>query len=67
MAAIYTDLENKVVVVTGGGSGIGEAIVKRFADQRCKVGFIDIARDLRRRWPRSCRPRASQFTTSMRT
>jgi D-xylose 1-dehydrogenase len=45
MAAMYTDLEGKVVLVTGGGSGIGEAIVRRFAEQRCKVAFIDIARD----------------------
>ena len=43
MAAIYSDLEGKVVLVTGGGSGIGEAIVRRFAEQKCKVGFIDIA------------------------
>ena len=45
MAAIYTDLQGKVVVITGGGSGIGEAIVRRFAEQKCRVAFIDIARD----------------------
>ena len=43
MVATYSDLKNKVVLITGGGSGIGEAIVRRFADQGCKVAFIDIA------------------------
>ena len=41
--AVYPDLEGQVVVVTGGGSGIGEAIVRQFAAQRTKVAFIDIA------------------------
>ena len=40
--AIYPDLENKSVLVTGGGSGIGEAIVRAFARQKAKVGFLDI-------------------------
>jgi NAD(P)-dependent dehydrogenase (short-subunit alcohol dehydrogenase family) len=43
MAAIYTDLEGKRVLVTGGGSGIGASIVRHFAAQKCKVAFIDIA------------------------
>jgi D-xylose 1-dehydrogenase len=41
--AIYPDLEGKVVLVTGGGSGIGASIVRHFARQKAKVGFIDIA------------------------
>lgn len=41
--ALYPDLEGKSVLVTGGGSGIGAAIVRAFARQKAKVGFIDIA------------------------
>ena len=41
MAAIYPDLEGKGVLVTGGASGIGAAIVEAFAGQKAKVGFID--------------------------
>ncbi len=41
--AVYPDLEEKSVLVTGGGSGIGAAIVRAFVRQRAKVGFIDIA------------------------
>jgi D-xylose 1-dehydrogenase len=40
--AIYPDLASKTVLVTGGGSGIGEAIVRRFAAQGAKTAFIDI-------------------------
>jgi D-xylose 1-dehydrogenase len=41
--AIYPDLDGASVIVTGGGSGIGEAIVRAFARQKAKIGFIDIA------------------------
>ena len=40
--ATYPDLANKAVLVTGGASGIGEAIVRRFAAQGSQVGFLDI-------------------------
>jgi len=40
--AIYPSLKGRTVLVTGGGSGIGESIVEHFAAQGSKVGFIDI-------------------------
>ncbi|WP_336801349.1 SDR family NAD(P)-dependent oxidoreductase [Kaistia sp. MMO-174] len=40
--AIYPSLRDRTVLVTGGGSGIGEAIVRHFVAQGSKVGFLDI-------------------------
>lgn len=42
MAAIYPDLRDRTVLVTGGASGIGEAIVRAFAAQGSRVGFVDL-------------------------
>lgn len=41
--ARFPSLKDKRVFVTGGGSGIGEAIVTAFAEQEAKVAFVDIA------------------------
>ena len=42
MKVKYFDLENKVVFITGGGSGIGASIVEHFCEQQSKVFFVDI-------------------------
>jgi NAD(P)-dependent dehydrogenase (short-subunit alcohol dehydrogenase family) len=43
LSAIYPSLAGKRVVVTGGGSGIGAAMVESFVRQNAKVDFLDIA------------------------
>ena len=40
--ARYPDLPGKLVVVTGGGSGIGAAVVEAFAGQGAQVVFLDV-------------------------
>jgi NAD(P)-dependent dehydrogenase (short-subunit alcohol dehydrogenase family) len=40
--ASYPSLRDRVVLVTGGGSGIGASIVTAFAGQGAKVAFLDI-------------------------
>ncbi|MBR0552521.1 SDR family NAD(P)-dependent oxidoreductase [Stakelama marina] len=41
--AVYPSLENKRVLITGGGSGIGAGLVEAFVAQGAQVAFLDIA------------------------
>jgi NAD(P)-dependent dehydrogenase (short-subunit alcohol dehydrogenase family) len=42
-SAIFPDLENASVLITGGGSGIGARLTEGFVRQRARVAFIDFA------------------------
>tara|TARA_B100001564_G_scaffold324376_1_gene305079 strand:- start:293 stop:559 length:267 start_codon:yes stop_codon:yes gene_type:complete len=37
----YSSLEDKVIIITGGASGIGTSIVEQFLHQGSKVAFLD--------------------------
>ncbi len=39
---IFPDLKDKTVLITGGSSGIGASFVEAFANQGCRVAFVDI-------------------------
>ena len=42
MKVTYSDLKNKKVFITGGGSVIGASIVEHFCEQKSEVFFVDI-------------------------
>jgi NAD(P)-dependent dehydrogenase (short-subunit alcohol dehydrogenase family) len=43
--AVYPSLAGTSVIVTGGASGIGAEIVRAFAGQKSRVGFVDFDRE----------------------
>ena len=43
--ATYPSLANTPVIISGGASGIGETLVREFAAQGSKVGFVDLMAD----------------------
>lgn len=40
--ATYPSLENRVVLITGGATGIGESLVTQFSRQGSRVAFLDV-------------------------
>jgi NAD(P)-dependent dehydrogenase (short-subunit alcohol dehydrogenase family) len=60
MSAIYSSLENTVVFVSGGASGIGATLVDSLVAQRARVAFCDLDESaglaLCERYPAATRP-----------
>lgn len=44
-AALYPDLRRRSVLISGGATGIGEALVRAFAGQGARVAFVDLDRE----------------------
>jgi D-xylose 1-dehydrogenase len=44
--ASYPSLQSRIVLISGGASGIGATMVEQFARQGSRVAFLDIASDL---------------------
>jgi len=42
----YASLEDKVVLISGGASGIGEAFVRAFAGNSARVAFLDLQQEV---------------------
>lgn len=40
--ALYPSLNDRVVLITGGATGIGESLVRHFARQGARVAFLDV-------------------------
>jgi len=49
MTARYPSLVGKPIFISGGATGIGEALTRAFAAQGAKVGFVDIAEEAGRK------------------
>ncbi len=43
--ARYPSLDGRVVLISGGATGIGASLVEHFADQGARVAFVDVQRD----------------------
>ena len=43
----WTNLEDKIIIVTGGAAGIGLAVTKGFVEVGAKVMIADFAEDVR--------------------
>ena len=53
--ATYPSLRDRLVIVSGGASGIGEAMVVAFASQQSQVAFLDIQDDSAARLIERCK------------
>jgi len=64
--ALYPSLRDRVVLITGGASGIGEKIVEAFARQGSRVFFLDIQDQAAAKVIDGCRERGDSVPAYLR-